>query len=263
MKYEDKHFSDQELLLYVDGEHSAHDRQRISAHLEACWKCRARSHELENAMADYVQVHETEFDQDLPPIAGPRALLKARIDEFSAVRSRGWFGGININHFFGWALAAGACAIALFSFPAARFGRHGGSHALVLSVPNSALTPGATLLMSRPAVCAERVANNKAVPAALQRKVFEEYGLDGADPRGYEIDYLVTPALGGADDIHNLWPHSYSTTVWNARVKDALEVRMHDMVCDGTLDLTEAQQEIAEDWISAYKKYFRTNSPLP
>jgi hypothetical protein len=263
MKYEDKHLSDQELLLYVDGEQPGRDQQRVSSHLEACWKCRARSRELENAMADYVQVHETEFDQHLPPIAGPRALLKARIEEFSASQPNRWFSEIQLLHFFGWALAAGACAIALFSFPAAHFGWKGGYHAQVFSLPDSKLTPGATLRVSRPAVCAEGLSNNKAVPAALQRKVFEEYGLEGADPRGYEIDYLVTPALGGADDIHNLWPHSYATTVWNAKVKDALETRMREMVCDGSLDLTEAQQEIADDWIAAYKKYFRTNSPLP
>ena len=86
---------------------------------------------------------------------------------------------------------------------------------------------------------------NKAVTAALRRKVFEEYGIAGADPRAYEVDYLVTPALGGADDIHNLWPHSYSSTVWNAPVKDALEDRLREMVCDGSLDLAEAQREIA------------------
>jgi hypothetical protein len=102
---------------------------------------------------------------------------------------------------------------------------------------------------------------NKAVSVALQRRVFEEYGIAGADPRAYEVDYLVTPALGGADDIHNLWPHSYSATVWNAQVKDALEDRLRDMVCDGSLDLTEAQREIAANWIAAYKKYFHTDTP--
>jgi hypothetical protein len=100
------------------------------------------------------------------------------------------------------------------------------------------------------------------VPVSLQRMVFQEYGIPRADPRGYEVDYLVTPALGGADDIHNLWPHSQSAT-WNARVKDALEDRMRDMVCKGSLSLVDAQQEIATDWISAYKKYFHTDRPLP
>jgi len=50
--------------------------------------------------------------------------------------------------------------------------------------------------------------------------------------------------------------------MWNAEVKDALEVRLRQMVCDGSLDLAEAQREIAADWIGAYKKYFHTDKPL-
>jgi len=72
----------------------------------------------------------------------------------------------------------------------------------------------------------------------------------------------VTPALGGLDDIRNLWPHSYAS-LWNARVKDALEDRLRAMVCDGRLDLADARREIATNWIGAYKKYFHTDHPLP
>ena len=100
------------------------------------------------------------------------------------------------------------------------------------------------------------------MPPAIRQRVFQAYGIAGAEPREYEVDYLVTPALGGADDIHNLWPQSYSSTVWNAEVKDAFEDRLREMVCDGTLDLAEAQQEIAGNWIAAYKKYFHTDHPL-
>jgi hypothetical protein len=34
------------------------------------------------------------------------------------------------------------------------------------------------------------------------------------------------------------------------------------MVCDGSIDLTEAQREIAANWIAAYKKYFHTDTPI-
>ena len=133
---------------------------------------------------------------------------------------------------------------------------------VIVSVPNSTLTPGAAVLESKQAVCSQANVKNKVVPVALQRRVFQEYGIAGAEPRAYEIDYLVTPALGGADDIHNLWPHSYSATVWNSEVKDALEDRLRELVCDGSLDLPEAQHEIATNWIAAYKKYFQTDKPL-
>jgi hypothetical protein len=68
--------------------------------------------------------------------------------------------------------------------------------------------------------------------------------------------------LGGSDDIHNLWPHSYGNTEWNAGVKDALEDRWRDLVCQGKVDLSMAQREIATNWIDAYKKYFHTEHPI-
>jgi hypothetical protein len=131
-----------------------------------------------------------------------------------------------------------------------------------MSFPTTTLTPGVARPASRQQVCGSNEGKNRDVPVALRRKVFELYGIPRADPKAYEVDYLITPALGGADDIGNLWPQSYSAIVWNARVKDALEDRLHEMVCRGDVDLATAQREISTDWISAYKKYFRTDRPI-
>jgi hypothetical protein len=130
------------------------------------------------------------------------------------------------------------------------------------SLPDSRLTPGATLELTRQAVCGEANVKNKPVPVVLQQKVFQEYGISAAPPQAYEVDYLVTPALGGAEDLRNLWPQSFSPD-WNARVKDDLEDRLREMVCKGDLDLAQAQREIASNWIGAYKRYFHTDRPLP
>jgi hypothetical protein len=263
MNNEDSHFSDQQLLQDLVGELSPHDKEHVRAHLEVCWKCRARRQELDDAIADFVHVYQREFHKKLPSIAGPRALLKAQLAQLPTTgpnHASSWF---TFPRRFGWALAAATCGLMALGFFLAGARRQSESRSQVLvSIPNSNLTPGAALLASRQVVCAEPNTRNKAVPVALQRKVFEEYGIAGAEPRAYEVDYLVTPALGGADDIHNLWPHSYSATVWNSQVKDALEDRLREMVCDGDLDLTEAQREIAENWIAAYKKYFHTDKPL-
>ena len=75
MNYEDSHFSDQQLLRDLEGELSTHDEKLIRAHLDLCWKCRARRQELEHAIADFVRVYQREFDAKLPPVAGPRALV--------------------------------------------------------------------------------------------------------------------------------------------------------------------------------------------
>jgi len=265
MKNADSHFSDEQLLLHAEGELSAREENLVRAHLHACWKCRVRSQELENAIVDFVRIHQQDLDAKIPPGGGPRALLKARIAQLSATKPSWrpeWF---TISH--GLAYVGAICGLLAFAtllIVRSNTVRQRPSPAKtwIVSIPDSRLTPGATVLESRSAVCAESNTKNKPVSAAVQRKVFEEYGITGVDPRGYEVDYLVTPALGGADDIHNLWPHSYSATEWNAQVKDALEDRLRGMVCDGSLDLAEAQREIASNWIAAYKKYFHTDQPL-
>jgi hypothetical protein len=133
---------------------------------------------------------------------------------------------------------------------------------VVLAAPNPALTPGAAVVESPLNLCRESMPKNKDVPRSIRRRVFQEYGVANAPAKAYEVDYLITPALGGADDIHNLWPHSYADTEWNAKVKDALEDRLRDLVCQGKVDLSTAQREIASDWIEAYKKYFHTEHPV-
>jgi hypothetical protein len=65
------------------------------------------------------------------------------------------------------------------------------------------------------------------------------------------------PSLGGSNDIKNLWPQSLDDTKpWNAKLKDRLERRLHQLVCvDPALSLHSAQEAIASDWIAAYLKY--------
>ena len=128
-------------------------------------------------------------------------------------------------------------------------------------MPDSRLTPGAVRQVTARQVCTAAGARENRPPASLQTEVFHEYGMDSAKPDGYEVDHLITPALGGSDDIRNLWPESYSSE-WNAHVKDELEDYLHDQVCTGNMDLPTAQREIATNWISAYQKYFHTERPL-
>jgi len=100
------------------------------------------------------------------------------------------------------------------------------------------------------------------ISMAVRQAVFHEYGMDGSRLPEYEVDHLITPELGGTDDIQNLWPEPYATTEWNAHVKDELEDRLRQLVCQGKLDLPTAQRDISTNWISAYQKYFHTDKPL-
>ena len=98
--------------------------------------------------------------------------------------------------------------------------------------------------------------------AAPIRQAVLRDGMEHVADEEYELDYLITPELGGSSDRRNLWPERYGSRVWNARVKDELERLLPQMVCEGRLDLATAQHDIASNWIAAYQKYFGTDRPL-
>jgi hypothetical protein len=54
----------------------------------------------------------------------------------------------------------------------------------------------------------------------------------------------VSLELGGSNDITNLWPEVGKIP----NPKDAVENKLHDEVCTGTITLVTAQEEIAKDW---------------
>jgi hypothetical protein len=131
-------------------------------------------------------------------------------------------------------------------------------------VPDSNLTPGDSFDVIAQDVCVPGYTKKvRAVPQATKRQVYSEYGITEHQEGDYEVDHLIPLELGGSNSIKNLWPESYRTSPWNARVKDQLESRLHKLVCDRELDLKMAQREIAANWIEAYKKYVSANPPVP
>jgi hypothetical protein len=268
MSEEYPHVSDDELLLHAEGELRSGLGGRIRAHLEFCQQCRVRLKDLESALAEFGEAHRETWKTALQSDASPRVLLEARLAELAVQElEKGW--------------SRSASTTIVEHRPATVFAGVGVAVLLLLAVrwhtpsdqmqnmsaslgrweePDLRLTPGATLPVTASEVCGAKA--EPVLPVSLKRKVFEEYGVTPPQPDAYEVDYLITPELGGATDIRNLWPEPYEDTIWNAHVKDQLEDRLHQMVCRGDLDLATAQRDISSDWIAAYRKYFHADQPV-
>jgi len=261
------HPSDQDLLLLSDGELPGRRAARIRRHLARCWSCRTRAAKIEATIREFMEIHSQVSESHFPPIDGPRALLKARLaDSASNDYRKGWRGLFLAlqTHRLAY-VSALALVVAL---GAGMLFRHAIAHQTEPHedaglLPNPSLTPGAVRPVAIGDICSmDHDEVVRSVPATIQQRVFNEYGMQGVRFENYEVDYLITPGLGGSDDIRNLWPQQRYNTVWNSFVKDQLEDYLHHLVCDGKLPLATAQRDVAKDWISAYKRYFHTNTPL-
>jgi hypothetical protein len=134
--------------------------------------------------------------------------------------------------------------------------------ALAGALPDHRLTPGTfNPSLSVAAICSTKWGKDaRHVTAAMKRQVFTEYGLTGntdpyCQPKGCEIDHLISRELGGSDAVKNLWPQSYAGP-WNAHEKDRLENLLHRDVCSGAITLDKARTSIAGDWTAAYRQLF-------
>ena len=268
MRDNNVHLSDQELLLFADGELSLRRAHRVREHLAACWTCRGRLSELEGAILDFVHIHQSQVDARTPPAAGPRSSFKAQLAAAAASGHKSGFWMFAKVFSRPVAYACIALLIVVATVWGIRFGTLRSSGGIVQvqarALPDRVLTPGFTHTVKLDDLCRRRTADvPPAVDISTEETVFREYGLPVSTSKSYELDYLITPELGGADDVRNLWPEPYASTVWNAHVKDELEDRLHEMVCDRKIDLQTAQNDIATDWIAAYKRYFHTDNPLP
>jgi hypothetical protein len=268
---EHHHRTDEELLRAVDGELSPRETTLVRAHMAACSICRARLDEIQRATSDFAQAYREE--QNVAPLAGDsrarlQVLLKERAKEPARARLLAPASGPLAG--WTWVYASFATLLACLAFYLSPYFHRQGSvkapgadYDRALLLPISNLTPGAVRPIAATQAClAGPLDQMSSIPLPVRQQVFHEYGMDNAPSRQYEVDHLITPELGGTDDIRNLWPEPYSSE-WNARVKDQLEDHLRELVCEGKLDISTAQRDIATDWISAYKKYFQTDKPRP
>jgi anti-sigma factor RsiW len=77
------HLSDEQLLFALDGELTADESADIKVHLEACWSCRARSEQIEEAIASVVEYRDLLTTSFAPTSTGGRAMFVARLQQLA------------------------------------------------------------------------------------------------------------------------------------------------------------------------------------
>ena len=259
------HLSDRDLVLALDGELSVRRQSVVEAHLIECPSCQTRRIQLHEG-AEVATAISRSASLDTEGIAAAREALRSKLAALG--REQGSFVDRAFPSFAGlsrWAVV-GVAAVAVILL--ARVMQQ--SEVLPQRVapiengtlPIASLTPGATWNLSVDELCAPVRHEQRQISDSIRWDVIRAYGMERAPAAEYELDYLITPELGGAPTAQNLWPQRYASRTWNAHVKDQLEQLLPTLVCKGEISLQSAQQEIADDWIAAYKKYFHTDAPL-
>jgi hypothetical protein len=250
------HLSKQDLLLFATGELSTVKADRVRKHLTNCVACRSRKLHLEHTMREWVCLYKTALNGQVLNGNAMRTRFKARLDEAARSTAKPWLRQFAITSTPQSKIYA-CClllVVTLGIFALYRQTRIANFESETVYVeagplPNRRFTPGAVRPVKLSEICpAQDDDLDPEVSRSVQEVVFREYGMAETRIDDYQVDYLINPQLGGASDIHNLWPQPYGSTVWNAHVKDALEDRLHEMVCNGQIDLPSAQKAIATDW---------------
>lgn len=135
--------------------------------------------------------------------------------------------------------------------------RAGGCRRSVL--PDRRCSPGGYYSkLARSVICAAgfHTGSIRDVPQSEKFAVEREYGM-AATFYGHadEIDHIVPLELGGSNSIANLF-FEPGTGKANYHVKDELENRAKEWVCDGRLSLGAARRGFARDWETLYRRLF-------
>lgn len=122
-------------------------------------------------------------------------------------------------------------------------------------LPDSACTPGALMAGATVnQICQSGYSSSvRNVTTAEKDQVYAEYGIASHFAGQYEVDHLVSLELGGSNDIANLWPELASPTP-GFHQKDQVENYLHSQVCNGSVSLATAQQEISTNWLGVYQQ---------
>lgn len=129
-----------------------------------------------------------------------------------------------------------------------------GGCAAVNGLPDHDCTPGAVFYEAiAEQICVSGYTKTvRNVSTKLRKRVYAEYGVAYPQPKGaYEVDHLIPLALGGSNDIANLFLEAAAPAP-GFNEKDLVEVYLQNEVCSHRVALPVAQRQIAANWLAIY-----------
>ncbi len=121
-------------------------------------------------------------------------------------------------------------------------------------LPDHACTPGAIFTTAiKDQICQPGYSSSvRDVPQSVKNQVYIEYAITTHIAGQYEVDHFISLELGGSNDIANLWPEA-ANPIPGFHEKDKVENFLHDKLCLGKINLTEAQDLESNHWLEVYK----------
>jgi hypothetical protein len=97
-------------------------------------------------------------------------------------------------------------------------------------------------------ICVSGYSDNiRDVDQSTKEAVYKEYGVFNRTTNEYEIDHIIPLSIGGTNDIKNLFPQPAMPRP-GFHQKDICETCFKRMICNGELNITEAQFIMAKNW---------------
>jgi hypothetical protein len=197
-----KHLTDHDLLRCLDDELSTSRKVAIDRHLRECETCRRRRAAIEQTAAVASHAYRAVSDTGQTLGASRERLMDLLSREARASASPASRAGVTIRmatprRALAWSAATAIAAmVAWMSMAIAPAGLFPGANPGT-SLPMSSITPGATWEVTAEDLCAG-TRHTRTITAAMRTQVLNAYGMERVPTDQYELDYLITPELGGA-----------------------------------------------------------------
>lgn len=98
-------------------------------------------------------------------------------------------------------------------------------------------------------VCLAMAQPRAMVPSDAAREILAAYGVSDEDTHDFDLDFLIPPALGGANDVSNIWPVPRADRV--SDLKQQTDDALRAAVCAQRVGIPAAQFAVASDWTTA------------